>query len=222
MDPKILSRIQKCLRLAASDNPHEAAAALRQAQALMREHGVSSEDVTLADVGEQSQRASSAGNLPRWHAFLINVISETYGVANICRIGWKGTRVVFIGTGGAEQVAGYAYAVLLRQATRSRSEYYKRLRGKRSNRIARADQYAEGWVYAVSEVLEARKTPVPALVDRYKRQQYSNTTTGKAIEREAKGRRGLDDANAGYDDGRKAQLHDGLEGSNDIKRLPND
>jgi len=37
----ILRKVKACPRLAASSNPNEAAAALRQAQAMMRAHGIS-------------------------------------------------------------------------------------------------------------------------------------------------------------------------------------
>lgn len=39
VDPKILSKIKKCLALSASSNENEAAIALRQAQRLMAEFG---------------------------------------------------------------------------------------------------------------------------------------------------------------------------------------
>ncbi len=47
VDPKILGKIKKCLALSSSDNPHEAAAAMRQAHALMAAHGVSAEQITM-------------------------------------------------------------------------------------------------------------------------------------------------------------------------------
>ena len=52
IDPKVLGKIKKCLALSSSDNPHEAAAAMRQAHALMAAHGVSAEQITMADIGE--------------------------------------------------------------------------------------------------------------------------------------------------------------------------
>lgn len=45
LDPKILAKIKKCLALASSSNPNEAATALRQARALMEKHGVTSESI---------------------------------------------------------------------------------------------------------------------------------------------------------------------------------
>jgi hypothetical protein len=45
----LLRKIRACLRLSKSANEHEAAAALRQAQALMREHGISPREAALED-----------------------------------------------------------------------------------------------------------------------------------------------------------------------------
>ena len=54
-----LDKIKKCLALAASPEAHEAAAALRQAQKLMAQFGLTETDVTLADVGEVRQQAQN-------------------------------------------------------------------------------------------------------------------------------------------------------------------
>lgn len=49
MDKKAaIEKIRKCLALAKSANEHEAAAALRQAQALMRKYGVEDGDILMA------------------------------------------------------------------------------------------------------------------------------------------------------------------------------
>ena len=44
---KIIDKIKKCLALAKSDNPHEAATALRQAQKLMEQHNLTEQDISL-------------------------------------------------------------------------------------------------------------------------------------------------------------------------------
>jgi len=51
-DEKILGKIKKCLALATSSEPHEAAAAMRQAQKLMELHGIGQIDVKRSDIGE--------------------------------------------------------------------------------------------------------------------------------------------------------------------------
>jgi len=49
---KALDKIKKLLRLAASDNPHEAAAAMRQARALMEKYRLEESDIQLSEVFE--------------------------------------------------------------------------------------------------------------------------------------------------------------------------
>lgn len=51
---KVLDKIKKCLALGKSANEHEAAQALKQAQALMPKYEISDADVALSDIGEQS------------------------------------------------------------------------------------------------------------------------------------------------------------------------
>ena len=62
----ILRKIEKCLALAKSSEPAEAAAALRQAQALMREHGVSQLEAQAIGARECSVKAAArrAGTKP--------------------------------------------------------------------------------------------------------------------------------------------------------------
>ena len=50
---KILDKIKKCLALSKSANEHEAAQALKQAQALMEKYEVNAVDIALSEVSEQ-------------------------------------------------------------------------------------------------------------------------------------------------------------------------
>ena len=61
-----LKKIKKCLALSRSANEHEAAVALRQAQHLMREHGLREQDVSLADGHHNLAAAKLAGVEPTW------------------------------------------------------------------------------------------------------------------------------------------------------------
>lgn len=56
----ILRKVKACLRLAASSNPNEAAAALRQAQAMMRAHGISHAEAMDVDEAEVGTRCRGA------------------------------------------------------------------------------------------------------------------------------------------------------------------
>ena len=67
---KALEKIKKCLRLATSANPHEAAAAMRQAQALMKEHGVGQADVDMSGVEVSTAVAGSKVTPAQWESQL--------------------------------------------------------------------------------------------------------------------------------------------------------
>lgn len=223
VDPKILARIKKCLRLAASDNAHEAATALRQAQALMREHSVSDDDLALSDIGEVSVSSGYSSKPSRWNGGLINAVANTFGCEPM--FVWRGgsgtTQVTFIGAGAAAEVAGYAYTVLLRQCKRDRAMFYAKTRGRRANRLARADQFAEGWVMAVVRMLEGRHQPKPpALIASYMAKHHSNTSTHEPKQRQPRSRNvANNDRYAGMQAGRDAELHDALGGASKARRL---
>lgn len=156
MDDNILRKIKRCLALARSSNPNEAATALRQAQALMARHGVTSEDVAASDVGSHLSRAE-AGKVPPAHvAMLANMVASAFGVEIVYSPmhdgeRWSG-RVEFYGIGTAPEIAGYAFEVLGRQLKRDRNAYLAGLnkRLKRATKVRRGDLYAKGWVRAVS------------------------------------------------------------------------
>lgn len=80
-----LSKIKKCLALAQSSNPHEAAAAMRQAQKLMAEHNVTETDVSLADVAEAVAPAR-LNALTNWEAMLSGLIAQAFGCDHFSRI----------------------------------------------------------------------------------------------------------------------------------------
>ena len=124
-----LQKIKKCLALAASSNPHEAAAAMRQAQKLMQEHGLDEADVNLADVAEV---VMDGRNVPmvRWETGLAKIVADAFGCLTHTGVrlslngGATHRRVrafTFIGVGASAEIAGYAFAVLSRYpASRSR------------------------------------------------------------------------------------------------------
>lgn len=73
-----LAKIKKCLALSHSSEAHEAAAAMRQAQKLMAQFGLSERDVSLADVHEASARAASPA-VNAWEASLARVCADAFG-----------------------------------------------------------------------------------------------------------------------------------------------
>lgn len=161
---KALSKIKKCLALAASPNPHEAAAALRQAQKLMDEYGLTMTDVSLADVTEAKAQARTV-DLVKWEAMLSKAVALAFG----CEVySLQGAKIgpdfrvmrqrdyVFVGVGAAAEVASYAYEVLARQCAKDRRTHISRQpkNCKPKTKTARGDAFAEGWVHGVREKLD--------------------------------------------------------------------
>jgi hypothetical protein len=175
-----------------ASNEHEAAAALRQAHKLMREHGISECDVELADVVEASVSARTAHNPPIWNCRLAAVISDAFGCERFLqphrgsRWGWT-----FVGVGSAPEIATYAFVTLFRQVDRARKDYYRRSRARRTNRIRRADLFAEGWVRAVDCLVKEFARPSPEIVGHYMVERHSDLVEHQAKQRGSLGLRDL-------------------------------
>lgn len=128
---KVLSRIKKLMALADNTgNSHEAAVALRQAQALMMKYGVAPETVALAEITSETCRniPSNALSVPGWLNALVTVVCMTAG----CRsyYGWyqhsdrkKRRSVTFYGVGERPSVACYLFGVVCRQLKRDAEHY---------------------------------------------------------------------------------------------------
>lgn len=91
---KILGRIGKLMAMAAQQDasPHEAAIALKRAQALMGKHGLGAEDVALGQVREEAAGLVSRNNssLPEHVTMLVGVIANAFGYKAIFNHGWGG------------------------------------------------------------------------------------------------------------------------------------
>ena len=217
---RILARIRACLRLADSPEPHEAAAALRQAQKLMRRHGLTREE---AELSHASTGAGSRALTPRaWVATLITLVGRAFAVHPVyLPVHGGGARVEFIGRGVAAKVAVYAYEVLRRQLVRDRARTLRQMRRlKRSTRIRRAEMYCEGWVSAVADRVRgmARGVPSPEEIDRYLAVRGQPTELVETRSRQM--RKGdLAALIAGAADGAQATLHHGVPGGESVPRL---
>lgn len=216
---KAIQKIKKCLRLSKSSNPNEAAAALRHAQALMREHGIELADVEASEAAEARGRSSAARNPVDWEVALANMIKDCFACDLIFASGWDRGEYVFIGSGARPEIAAYAYAVLRRQARLARAQYIVTAlrRCKPSNKTRRADEFCRGWISAVREkalALVPSQSEVQA-IEAYKRKNYPATSE---LEGKTRSRGSLDDSIQGYEEGRKAQLHRGVD-SESVQQL---
>lgn len=207
---KILSRIRKCLALAQSSEPNEAAAALRQAQKMMIQHGIDTVDVELSAVAEAHVPAGRSAQVPPlWLAGIAQVIAEAFGVEKLYVISRaRPCQFCFIGLGASAEVAGYAFTVLRRQCEAARTAYYHKLRARRSVRVRRADMYATGWIAAVDKTVRDFAQAVPGVVHDYIDKKMAKTERLTPIDRCSP--HDAAHATAGYKDGQNVRLHHGV------------
>lgn len=227
---KAIAKIRKCLALAKSSNPHEAAAALRQAQALMREHGVTEEGVRLAEVKEASGDARMQ-TLTAWETMLCSDVADAFG----CRVlaskrlsgQWPNRRAlrtwVFIGVGASAELAQYAYDVLSRQCAKDRQGHISKQPKacKTITKTARGDAFAQAWVLGVRAQLQAYAGTAEqtALLEHYMADRYPDLGRETAKSR-AVGRNVRDDSfSQGFASGRQARLDRGLEAGPERKQI---
>lgn len=156
---RVIRKIKRCLALSKSSNENEAATAMRQAQALMREYRLTELDVHLSDVSEVQSDKSRANRRPTWDRHLSSIVAQVFGVRPLSYTHWcssSGRRVdraLFVGVTPAPQIAMYAYEALLAKLTLARREYIAQVReGTRRSAYSpetAGDHFALAWVSAV-------------------------------------------------------------------------
>jgi hypothetical protein len=151
---KIIDKIKKCLRLSASSNPHEAAAALRQATALMEKHGIDHQDILLSDVAEADAKSGAKKAPPVWESKLSRVVANAFGCE---RFFVRGGHWCFIGCGPVPEIATYTFQVLARQCRKARSDFIKTTlkRCKTATKTKRADLFCLSWVIEIAKTVHA-------------------------------------------------------------------
>lgn len=227
MKDKLLKKIKKLMALSQSSNPHEAAKALELAQKLMVENDLNQSDVLFS---EYNGKQEFAINTPRYVHMLANVIEKSFGVEGYFSnedpehgVGRSKFHIVFFGKDEAPAIASYCFDVLYRQLQKSRKEFNatqsKRL--KRSTAIARADNFCEGWVSGVNEIVKNFvSTPKEKAEMQEQRKIFNETrklTEGKV--RESRKTHEFSDMSRqqGYELGKKAKLNHGLNGKETMK-----
>ncbi|MGI1671969.1 MAG: DUF2786 domain-containing protein [Neptuniibacter sp.] len=215
LNKKIIDRIQKLLALSGSDNEHEAAIALKRAQALMQEYQVSDLDLELGDIIRGDTHACDARKPAYWVIYLTSTIGEAFACAPVLVEKPKGCDVAFIGVDPQPKIAAYAYEVLYRQLKTARTQHIKEQnkRIKSSTKTRRGDLFAQNWVLAVYKKIQklAQTERTAALIAIYQEQEFNKLTDSKGREHKAN-RRDYASGLAGRVAGRKAQLHHGMQG----------
>lgn len=182
---KIISKIQKCLRLAESGNANEAAAALRQAEALMRKYGIADADIHTLAINEISATSGGYYNPPYWALALSELIAEAFDCrVYIARRDEAHPQFRFIGLEFTATVAAYSFSVLYRQLRLARRGYMKELELDDKQEIRRrGNVFAQAWLFRIAKVV-AEFVGNPAsrsAIDAYVQANYGET---EALERE--------------------------------------
>ncbi|MCG8996676.1 DUF2786 domain-containing protein [Laribacter hongkongensis] len=222
-----IDKIRKCLALSQSANEHEAAAALRQARSLMEKFSISDMEMLASGVSESSAKAGAKNRPANWEAALADTVSQAFDCQLVFVAGWRDGHWHFIGHGAAPEVAQYAFAVLLRQARKSRAAFMqaecKRL--KTASKTRRADLFCVAWVRAIQrQVQQFAGTPVDSpAIEAYMAAHYGECSALESRNRNA-GRklkdRDHDAWHAGFQSGRDAQLMHGIGGKDGRFQLP--
>lgn len=183
MDQRILDKIKKCLALAQSPEPHEAAAAMRQAQKLMDMHGVTQGQLTASDVASaRVDSVCAVSVVNKWELHLMHMVANAFG----CKIMWTGSSsynhnvfgfFTLIGLKQQAELAAYTAQVLQRRIYKKRAEYQRGLGGDRKQRTQMADSFAIGWITAVKKTVVAFANP--AGIDEAIQQRLNGMTSGK-------------------------------------------
>jgi hypothetical protein len=214
-----INKIRKCLALAGSSEPHEAAAALRQAQKLMLQHGIDHPELLAAGIGEEWAKASASKTPPKYEAQLAWIIGQAFNCEPIFspRVNKARTALtggyVFVGAQPAPEVASYTFEVLRAKLTRARSSYMDvALKRYRKNKTAAADKFCEGWVravYSLVDIAEPTQEHTEALSVYIKRRGGTTTLATKSRELST-GSAGEGHKFVGYREGQKVELHQGV------------
>lgn len=210
-----LRKIRACLRLAGSPNPNEAAAALRQAKALMEQYGISADEAdpsgTCEAVGKTRQRGSDIHYRTWMVARTCADLFGCYVYANLHRR--HSTTLRFVGIRPNPELAEYAFTVLHRQLERAVTKHVARVR-KASNRQLRGATFGEAWATGLRDKLLGQLASLPA-ADRERFEAFAQRQAGQAIETtDAEAAKGSHrDFGAGYMAGRSATLNHGVTGS---------
>lgn len=223
-------KIKKCLALTKSGNENEAAIALRQAQALMREYQI---DPDLLDIVEASSESNVKKTPQSWEAMLVSTIAKSLQCRLIFSSGnsYFGTKAnwSFIGVDPAPEIASYAFDVLYRQVNKARKTFIettlKRVTVKK-NKVRRADLFCEGWVESVQHLIGGLDIEFPEntkdRIKKYMDQAHKNLGSFTPKDRN-RGKtlndRALNDFHAGKQSGKSAQLNNAMNGGTDLVKL---
>lgn len=223
---RILRKIEKCLALSRSSNEHEAAAALRQAKTLMEKHQLTMTDVEMNKIDVATLGRAATRKPPRWKSDLFGVVARAFG----CSLFFRGGQIVLVGKAPGPDVAKYAADVLLRQLALDKKTFLREhVTGNtlldRAEKIRIGKGYSEGWVCGCRSIVET----FAAAITQNERQQHTDRVRlhfavdrirAAAPQKSALGGGfGALGGRAGYDAGKEAKIHAGMNSDGEPERL---
>lgn len=214
-----IRKVKACLARSKSSNANEAATALRQARALMDKFGIYQHDPALSDIEttetKTGRRCTQAGRVPLYLVELGRLIELSFGVKTYYTIGSGHLGLAIVGIAPSAQIACYAYDTLMRQLMRDRKAFWKSTRGKRSNRIQRADYFCYAWTRAVRRQVQAFTGDQPVIDQRITEYTGKLNITAETCGTSRGGKSSNcrdDDWVRGVSAGMNANLHRGVDG----------
>lgn len=216
---KALEKIKKCLQLAGSANPHEAAAAMRQARALMEKFRIEEGDILLSEVMECAARSGSKITPVQWEVNLAGAVMKAYACKVLFMAGLGEWRFI----GELAEIASYTMTILLRQVRQARRDFITShlKRCKAVTKTKRGDVFCSAWVWEVRDrVMEfaGNDEPSPA-ANAYMLKHHPETEKGSARDRSAgkgTGVRSLNDAMHGIRAASDVRLNHGVDGQDQL------
>lgn len=220
---KIIDRLEK-LRAMSEDtsSPHEAAIALGRMQRLMEKHGITTTELELNQIKEETSDRITRNQraIPEYLANLAVIVGNAFECNPVVNTIWGGMTITYCGIHPGPLLAKYSVAVLTRQLTKARQDYIKSLPRYLSSRkkINAGNSFAMGWIMEAAKkanALNPRTSPEKqALIDQYVEQKISpkgeQQTTGTK-------NRYVDSMAAGAHAARDVQLNHGVDGKEQIK-----
>lgn len=234
---RILNRIEKCLKLAASANPAESAAALRHAQKLMEKHGVDKGTLEFSRVSQETRVRGTSAKPPLWVLSLCRLIAKAFAVRYIdlvrkrppLYVGGRYTyqsEVIFVGLDDAPAVAMYAFDMLFRKLKGERKRFVAELDTctDKAEKTRLGDLYSLSWLAAVEQqvVALAQNKQESTLLTNWIKNEYSNAekmNTPKLQEVDFNDRRAIEAISAGYESGKDVSLHRPISGAQPHRQL---
>lgn len=161
MDPirkeKLINKLKKCLALSASPEPHEAAAALRHAQKLMRELQMDESDLLSLEIERTIVKTREGFGACTTMSILSNLIQDAFAVKAYfaCNPGSaRRLNVCYIGPRDRVLLAEYSHRVVWR-AMQSSWDNYLALRPELKGASKKRQAFHYGWLSKVKAKVEA-------------------------------------------------------------------